>query len=72
MFLFKGCCLSSGLCCWELSVEGRNTSCASKVLSILNSFCLNFQPTAFETQAAQKVDDLLESYMGIRDEELGK
>ncbi|KAJ8039700.1 PDZ domain-containing protein GIPC1 [Holothuria leucospilota] len=27
-------------------------------------------PTAFETQAAQKVDDLLESYMGIRDEEL--
>lgn len=27
-------------------------------------------PTAFETQAAEKVDDLLESYMGIRDEEL--
>lgn len=30
------------------------------------------QPTEFEEKAVQKVDDLLESYMGIRDTELGE
>ncbi|PIO31818.1 hypothetical protein AB205_0216810 [Aquarana catesbeiana] len=29
-------------------------------------------PTAFEEKAIKKVDDLLESYMGIRDIELGE
>lgn len=31
-----------------------------------------FQPTEFEEKAVKKVDDLLESYMGIRDTELGE
>lgn len=31
-----------------------------------------FQPSAFEEKAIEKVDDLLESYMGIRDSELGE
>lgn len=31
-----------------------------------------FQPTEFEEKAIKKVDDLLESYMGIRDTELGE
>lgn len=39
------------------------------LLSLL--FCL-FQPSAFEEKAIEKVDDLLESYMGIRDTELGE
>lgn len=30
------------------------------------------QPTEFEEKAIKKVDDLLESYMGIRDTELGE
>lgn len=30
------------------------------------------QPSAFEEKAVEKVDDLLESYMGIRDTELGE
>src|SRR4029434_5077293 len=30
------------------------------------------QPNEFEERATKKVDDLLESYMGIRDLELGK
>lgn len=30
------------------------------------------QPTEFEEKAVKKVDDLLESYMGIRDTELGE
>lgn len=30
------------------------------------------QPSEFEEEASRKVDDLLESYMGIRDPELGK
>lgn len=30
------------------------------------------QPTEFEEEATRRVDDLLESYMGIRDPELGK
>lgn len=30
------------------------------------------QPSAFEEKAIEKVDDLLESYMGIRDSELGR
>ena len=30
------------------------------------------QPSEFEEEASQRVDDLLESYMGIRDPELGK
>jgi len=30
------------------------------------------QPSAFEERAVAKVDDLLESYMGIRDSELGE
>lgn len=29
-------------------------------------------PSAFEEKAIEKVDDLLESYMGIRDTELGE
>lgn len=33
---------------------------------------LFFKPTEFEEKAVKKVDDLLESYMGIRDTELGK
>ena len=37
-------------------------------LTALN--CL--QPTEFEEKAVKKVDDLLESYMGIRDTELGE
>lgn len=32
----------------------------------------SFQPSAFEEKAIEKVDDLLESYMGIRDSELGE
>lgn len=32
----------------------------------------HLQPSAFEEKAIEKVDDLLESYMGIRDTELGK
>lgn len=40
------------------------------------SLCVDFffppQPSAFEEKAIEKVDDLLESYMGIRDSELGK
>ncbi len=32
---------------------------------------LSLQPSAFEEKAIEKVDDLLESYMGIRDSELG-
>lgn len=38
------------------------------------SVCVWFsslQPSAFEEKAIEKVDDLLESYMGIRDSELG-
>lgn len=38
------------------------------------SLCVGFsslQPSAFEEKAIEKVDDLLESYMGIRDSELG-
>lgn len=35
----------------------------------IHSFVL--QPSAFEEKAIEKVDDLLESYMGIRDSELG-
>ena len=31
----------------------------------------SLQPSAFEEKAIEKVDDLLESYMGIRDSELG-
>lgn len=30
------------------------------------------QPSEFEDEASRRVDDLLESYMGIRDPELGK
>lgn len=33
---------------------------------------LSLQPSAFEEKAIEKVDDLLESYMGIRDSELGE
>lgn len=32
----------------------------------------SLQPSAFEEKAIEKVDDLLESYMGIRDTELGE
>lgn len=32
----------------------------------------HLQPTEFEEKAVKKVDDLLESYMGIRDTELGE
>lgn len=32
----------------------------------------HLQPSAFEEKAIEKVDDLLESYMGIRDTELGE
>lgn len=34
--------------------------------------CPTRQPSAFEERAIAKVDDLLESYMGIRDTELGE
>lgn len=34
--------------------------------------CLLCQQNEFEERATKKVDDLLESYMGIRDLELGK
>lgn len=30
------------------------------------------QPSEFEDKAIRKVDELLESYMGIRDQELGE
>lgn len=33
---------------------------------------LHAQPNEFEEEASRRVDDLLESYMGIRDPELGK
>lgn len=33
---------------------------------------LCLQPSEFEEEASRRVDDLLESYMGIRDPELGK
>lgn len=36
------------------------------------SCCSCVQPTEFEEKAVKKVDDLLESYMGIRDTELGE
>lgn len=35
-------------------------------------YFLLLQPSAFEEKAIEKVDDLLESYMGIRDSELGE
>lgn len=38
----------------------------------LNAELLFVQPTEFEEKAVKKVDDLLESYMGIRDTELGE
>ncbi len=41
-------------------------------LTSLYFFCLLCQQNEFEEQATKKVDDLLESYMGIRDLELGK
>lgn len=40
---------------------------------VLTLFCPPTpQPSEFEEEASRKVDDLLESYMGIRDPELGK
>ena len=39
-------------------------------ISLLKPCCV-LQPTEFEDKAVKKVDDLLESYMGIRDTELG-
>lgn len=40
---------------------------------VLTLFCPPMpQPSEFEEEASRKVDDLLESYMGIRDPELGK
>lgn len=41
-------------------------------LSLCVGFFFSLQPSAFEEKAIEKVDDLLESYMGIRDSELGK
>lgn len=38
--------------------------------SLLGPSCS--QPSEFEEEASRRVDDLLESYMGIRDPELGK
>lgn len=38
----------------------------------MDVFLCVFQPTEFEEKAVKKVDDLLESYMGIRDTELGE
>lgn len=38
---------------------------------MIETVCV-FQPTEFEEKAVKKVDDLLESYMGIRDTELGE
>lgn len=42
--------------------------------NLLTLLCCLFppQPSAFEEKAIEKVDDLLESYMGIRDTELGE
>lgn len=38
----------------------------------LGAPCSHPQPSAMEEEAARRVDDLLESYMGIRDSELGE
>ena len=35
-------------------------------------FIGNLQAPAWEVKAAQKIDDLLESFLGIRDPDLGK
>lgn len=45
-----------------------------KIISRKNlfKFLFIFQPTAAEEQAIGKIDDLLESFMGIRDGDLGK
>lgn len=39
---------------------------------LMSPCCPTRQPSAFEERAIAKVDDLLESYMGIRDTELGE
>lgn len=49
----------------ETGLEG------SEVLT-LRFVPLRLQPSEFEEEASRRVDDLLESYMGIRDPELGK
>uniref|UniRef100_A0A8C4PZX8 GIPC GH2 domain-containing protein n=1 Tax=Eptatretus burgeri TaxID=7764 RepID=A0A8C4PZX8_EPTBU len=57
------------------------SACLSEYVSVMRkvasffvfeecSLLLHFQPSEFEERAARKVDDLLESYMGIRDMEL--
>jgi len=45
-----------------------------KIISRKNllKFLFIFQPTAAEEQAIGKIDDLLESFMGIRDGDLAK
>lgn len=45
---------------------------ASEVLILFYFVPLRLQPSEFEEEASRRVDDLLESYMGIRDPELGK
>lgn len=42
------------------------------VFCVLNAKQRLVQPTEFEEKVVKKVDDLLESYMGIRDTELGE
>ena len=49
----------------------RTTALTSVDISVLS--CPHPpQPSAFEEKAIEKVDDLLESYMGSRDRELGE
>lgn len=51
-----------------MPVWAASQSCTSLRLCV--GIC-SLQPSAFEEKAIEKVDDLLESYMGIRDSELG-
>lgn len=59
-------CLAQGVGAQEgIGLEG------SEVLTLC-FVPLRLQPSEFEEEASRRVDDLLESYMGIRDPELGK
>ena len=64
------------------TVEELVSTCCAKLMLVICQYMLFYfviseffpflQPSAFEEKAIEKVDDLLESYMGIRDSELGK
>jgi hypothetical protein len=58
---------------WEPSPALRASSAYHSTVDVIVLSCPRPpQPSAFEEKAIEKVDDLLESYMGIRDTELGE